>query len=216
MSETKVCVRCHESRPLAAFTTNRAGANRRSTCRRCNKTAHRRAKGILPKVRKHEPVFTKDKALRQVRALLGKLLAHKAEATGVKASTVQYQARYRCDAQFREREIVRTWTRKAASGVGRTDGRTSVPMHTDGTLTPSVVAGLFASAHECAYCHERMTPRDKTLDHVMPVSRGGAHSISNVAIACRSCNSRKRTRTPAEWMASAITGTNSGALRPTA
>ncbi len=44
----------------------------------------------------------------------------------------------------------------------------------------------------CAYC----TKRDVrlTVDHVVPLSRGGAHSMANVVPACRSCNSAKRDR----------------------
>ena len=49
--------------------------------------------------------------------------------------------------------------------------------------------------HKCAYCG---ATEDLTQDHIIPLSRGGWHTISNIAPACRSCNSRKGTRTPAE------------------
>jgi 5-methylcytosine-specific restriction endonuclease McrA len=32
---------------------------------------------------------------------------------------------------------------------------------------------------------------DPTVDHVVPVSRGGTASMENLVVACRSCNSRK-------------------------
>jgi 5-methylcytosine-specific restriction endonuclease McrA len=35
---------------------------------------------------------------------------------------------------------------------------------------------------------------ERTLDHVVPLSRGGAETLANVVLACRSCNSRKGTR----------------------
>jgi 5-methylcytosine-specific restriction endonuclease McrA len=35
---------------------------------------------------------------------------------------------------------------------------------------------------------------DPTLDHLMPVSRGGEHSYRNVGTAHRGCNSRKGAR----------------------
>lgn len=40
----------------------------------------------------------------------------------------------------------------------------------------------------CAYCHKR---KPLTQDHVIPLSKGGSHTIENVVPACRSCNSRK-------------------------
>ncbi len=42
----------------------------------------------------------------------------------------------------------------------------------------------------CAYCGVK--PETITVDHVVPVNRGGRHSIGNVLPACGSCNSAKR------------------------
>jgi 5-methylcytosine-specific restriction endonuclease McrA len=43
----------------------------------------------------------------------------------------------------------------------------------------------------CAYCG---LPGKLTMDHVVPLSRGGKHEISNVVPACSRCNSRKHTK----------------------
>ncbi len=48
----------------------------------------------------------------------------------------------------------------------------------------------------CQYCGARAV--DLTLDHVVPRSRGGPTSWENVVACCRSCNARKRDRTPEE------------------
>lgn len=51
--------------------------------------------------------------------------------------------------------------------------------------------GVFArDGHSCQYCGERA----ETLDHVVPRSRGGAHSWDNVVAACRHCNLHKADR----------------------
>ncbi len=49
--------------------------------------------------------------------------------------------------------------------------------------------------HTCQYCGSN---RHLTLDHVMPVSRGGQHKWDNVVTACEKCNQRKSNRTPEE------------------
>ena len=49
--------------------------------------------------------------------------------------------------------------------------------------------------HSCQYCGSN---RRLTLDHVMPVSRGGQHTWNNVVTACERCNQRKSDRTPQE------------------
>jgi 5-methylcytosine-specific restriction endonuclease McrA len=35
-----------------------------------------------------------------------------------------------------------------------------------------------------------------TLDHVIPLARGGAHDATNLRVACVSCNARKGKRLP--------------------
>ena len=48
----------------------------------------------------------------------------------------------------------------------------------------------------CAYCHATCVV---TMDHVVPLSRGGRHSIGNVLPACRSCNASKKHLLLADW-----------------
>ena len=38
-------------------------------------------------------------------------------------------------------------------------------------------------------------PRSPTIDHIVPMSMGGAHTWDNIQLACRDCNTRKSTRT---------------------
>src|SRR5689334_2165914 len=42
----------------------------------------------------------------------------------------------------------------------------------------------------CAYCRNPVpnTLRARAVDHVRPLSRGGAHAIENLVPACRGCN----------------------------
>lgn len=49
--------------------------------------------------------------------------------------------------------------------------------------------------HTCQYCG---SSKKLTLDHVLPRSRGGLHTWSNVVAACERCNSTKSDRTPQE------------------
>jgi 5-methylcytosine-specific restriction endonuclease McrA len=48
--------------------------------------------------------------------------------------------------------------------------------------------------HRCQYCGSAA----ENIDHVIPRSRGGAHTWDNVVAACRPCNTRKRDRLPEE------------------
>jgi hypothetical protein len=49
----------------------------------------------------------------------------------------------------------------------------------------------------CAYCGE--SEASPVIEHVIPVSRGGRHTIGNVLPACGPCNSRKSTMFLSVW-----------------
>ena len=51
---------------------------------------------------------------------------------------------------------------------------------------------------DCAYCATRFAETELTVEHILPVSRGGLHEWTNVVTACRSCNTRKGNRRPEE------------------
>ncbi len=50
----------------------------------------------------------------------------------------------------------------------------------------------------CQYCGESFPTQDLTFDHIIPRSRGGATTWTNVVTACSRCNLHKANRTPAE------------------
>ncbi len=52
---------------------------------------------------------------------------------------------------------------------------------------------LSRDGYKCRYCTRR---EFLTLDHIVPPSKGGSHDPTNLVTACRSCNSRKGSRTP--------------------
>ena len=53
--------------------------------------------------------------------------------------------------------------------------------------------------NHCAYCGEYTIPggraaRGSSLDHVIPICRGGEHSPGNIVVCCKTCNFRKNKR----------------------
>lgn len=52
--------------------------------------------------------------------------------------------------------------------------------------------------YTCQYCWVRGGRLE--CDHVVPVSRGGTHDLSNLVTACFACNRSKRNKTVEEWM----------------
>jgi len=54
----------------------------------------------------------------------------------------------------------------------------------------------------CSYCNNKCVTNPKlsnskryiTIDHIIPISKGGNHTIDNLTTACRSCNSKKSNK----------------------
>ena len=57
------------------------------------------------------------------------------------------------------------------------------------------------SSGQCHYCDELFPPGELTMDHVVPLSRGGLTTKSNVVPCCKTCNSQKKHLLPLEWTA---------------
>jgi len=53
----------------------------------------------------------------------------------------------------------------------------------------------------CVYCSTRLDQQTATLDHVVPLARGGAHDPGNLVVACGPCNRLKGDRLPFEFFA---------------
>ena len=51
----------------------------------------------------------------------------------------------------------------------------------------------------CHYCGMIFLPEELTLDHLVPIIRGGKSSRGNVVPACKECNNRKKYLLPLEW-----------------
>lgn len=50
----------------------------------------------------------------------------------------------------------------------------------------------------CHYCEKKFARSELTMDHVVPVARGGMSTRGNVVPACKACNASKKLSTPAE------------------
>lgn len=51
----------------------------------------------------------------------------------------------------------------------------------------------------CYYCGQSTPPRELTLDHIVPIARGGRSTKGNVVTACKKCNNAKKQLLPMEW-----------------
>ncbi len=64
-----------------------------------------------------------------------------------------------------------------------------------GWTARDVKAQYKAQRGRCLYCKGQLG-KGYHRDHIMPLAKGGAHCRSNLALACRTCNLRKRDKDP--------------------
>lgn len=211
----KLCSKCNEAKPLSAFgtTTRPNGKPRiRPACKSCAGIGHRawaakagrgfgRTRAELRAelvaaiyVTPETKVCTKCRA-EKPRAEFTKFrdrLKHECKACKSAANVARYERRREAEAQKRAAwkaanpELAREIARQ---GQHRRRARKA---QVECTLTKREWAGIVeAYGGVCLACGRG---GDITMDHVVPISKGGGHTAANVQPLCGPCNSSKGTR----------------------
>jgi 5-methylcytosine-specific restriction endonuclease McrA len=69
-----------------------------------------------------------------------------------------------------------------------------------GKLSPNLIQTLLSSQkRKCIYCGHKISVKHSHLDHIMPLSKGGKNSNSNIQLLCPSCNLKKASKHPIEF-----------------
>ena len=55
------------------------------------------------------------------------------------------------------------------------------------------------SSGTCYYCGGNFKADELTMDHLIPIVRGGRSIPGNVVPACKECNTKKKYLLPTEW-----------------
>lgn len=52
---------------------------------------------------------------------------------------------------------------------------------------------------QCYYCGTKVAFKNITMDHIVPLTRGGKSTRENLVPCCKTCNTAKKTMMPLEW-----------------
>lgn len=63
-----------------------------------------------------------------------------------------------------------------------------------GDITRDYIDGIIKVTKTCPYCGKRIGDDDKSIDHIIPVSKGGEHSRDNIIVCCKKCNIKKSNK----------------------
>ncbi len=78
--------------------------------------------------------------------------------------------------------------RKRANGIGNTK-----------LIAKWIRGWQFLKRVKCYWCGKRFSPRNCHSDHIISLSKGGAHSVENLCVSCRTCNMRKHDKPLKIW-----------------
>ncbi len=175
----KKCTGCGATKPFSEYTKHKLGRHGlRPRCKPCSA-----AENAEWKARNRETIREKDAAyrLKNREAWLAKNLAwNKANRDKCDAATLRWRER-NPDLVLAQRHRHRVLRRNAPGAKYATGDK--------------IAARIAYYDGKCFYC-----PADAdTIDHRIPLARGGTGLPANLVPACRSCNSRKRLRTQREY-----------------
>lgn len=68
-------------------------------------------------------------------------------------------------------------------------------------IDPYIRRKLYARQNgKCAYCGRHRNHKYMTVDHIIPLSKGGTNDIGNLQCVCKKCNSLKDDMMPEEFV----------------
>lgn len=206
--DTKQCTTCLNISPVTEFYRKKNGQSMGATCKQCSKQrvmiwrktsegrlaaqqadarykaspqgqqkrrAYSRSETARNGEKRYRHTLTGQEALRRYRQSdKRKAVLHRYYQSGKgKVAIARYQA-----------------TPKGKASLARGVHKRRGSMLIASTVTAEEWAIIKGRAkNKCYYCQQKM--QRLTMDHIIPLSKGGQHIASNIVPACRSCNSRK-------------------------
>lgn len=195
--QNQTCKKCGETKPADAFTVDRANkSGRKGSCKACVAQAKKARRDADP-----ERFRAYDRRL--YRASPKRKLSidayRKANRDRVNASHRAWLERNPnadrdAEARWRKANPEKVCAKNAARRLGVTSASVG-PVDLDGLwLTQGDTCPLCGSAIDRDLMHP--DPMSKSLDHIVPLSKGGTHEQSNLQWAHLVCNTRKGATVP--------------------
>lgn len=223
MRETKTCSKCRSTHPLTAehFKPNKSRPGGwEYWCRACFNAFYRANSKARPEQRREKERKYRE---RNPEAYAAKQRRHYESARARGADWVKYnperererdRRRWRDDERRREWDRER-WKRRREAYNERARERYRIDpwpkrlselrhrmlrIKAPGQFTRAeLYARLDYWGWRCRYCRCELDAKALTLDHRIPLYRGGTNWLANIVPACKPCNSSKRIKTESEY-----------------
>lgn len=192
---SKLCKMCLSDKQQSEFSKRSNNRDRLSNvCRPCDAANQREYRR-----KNRERIYIRDKAYREANA--EKLTAYFREYKAVNRARILEESRqyYAKDPDGQRRRSL-AWRHANPEKARALVARRRHMRRANGTAEDAREADSLMAClpKRCIYCAD--TESKLTIEHVIPLSRGGKHHVTNVAWACQPCNSRKNAKTWSEYV----------------
>jgi 5-methylcytosine-specific restriction endonuclease McrA len=93
-----------------------------------------------------------------------------------------------------------SWNERNKDKMNFYEKNRAYQVRTSGKLSVDIIKNLLASQDgKCVYCKIDITKKP-TIDHILPIDKGGLNIDENVQLLCHSCNCKKWTFTHEEYL----------------
>jgi 5-methylcytosine-specific restriction endonuclease McrA len=200
----KTCSKCGETKTLDAFSAdkrNRADG-RQARCKACNRANYQANKERVKayraenadRISEYQREYAKGyREANADRLKEAKREQYQANAEHVKARVRAYQAAN--PERIRETKRAYYQANPDMHHAARARRRTRIRGVRRESYSRTEIFAAYGGT--CAYCGDPA----QHLDHVVPISRGGADAAHNLLPACAPCNLSKSAKSLAEWAA---------------
>lgn len=171
-----VCKWCGIEQPIDEFTfENKAENRRKHYCKACNQ-------------KRLQKYYSENRA---------KLLNQKKQNYRAdKPKYLEKSRQYRKSNPDKVKASMATWINNNPDAIKRNNKKRKAVTRGASAKYISVKEIQKLSTAPCFYCG---STEDIQIDHVVPIARGGTHSIGNLISACKNCNSSKNKWFLTEW-----------------
>jgi len=202
----KTCGKCKASKALAEFYKNKTKKDGLQTkCKACSSTSSKAwAKANPEKAATNKAAWNKANPEKIVAYSAAWYAANKDHhnangATWRKANPekiVAYSAAWYAANKDLSNANGAAWAKANPEKNAAKEHRRRARMASNGVNLVTATETATIIAKPCMAC---AAPAPSTVEHLIPISRGGAHTIGNLAPLCQPCNSSKNDMTWAEW-----------------
>ncbi|MDD3443180.1 MAG: HNH endonuclease [Sulfurimonas denitrificans] len=173
ITQTKVCRKCKVEQDFSCFSRDKSTKDGlKYECKGCKKLYYQNNKNII---------------------LFKRALYHRDNIVDANSKSRKYYKENK-DKLLAQKKIYR----KSKSGIAsrKNTNHRRRTKEKQGDVTKNELLELEQTAKACYWCGKSLKKEKVHIDHYIPLSKGGEHTLSNLVVTCPKCNLTKNAKDP--------------------